>query len=528
MLNKYSSIFIFFFICCKLLNSQVLFSKHFARDSGYFYFSSVLELNNCIYVLVDFNDNSINSRYGSSGILKLDKEGNVLSLDTIHPSGQLSYSFPQSLQQINDSLLFYVTHDTSYLHLMEYNIHSRLINKISFKNTLGQYIYLYSYGILHNNDFYTLSSHSTRRRRFYPGNNSVSLYDGMISKISNKKLDRQSIVSYDTLDLVGYNITKLKNGNLAVMGIITNYDFAGLDDYIFRNFIFEYNDSLNLERQIISPIDLKLGVISEIVEDNEGNLYAATNEVKYTKAFSGGYYRSRPSVCKYDKDYKFLWNISYIPFSRYSYDKYNSLCFDKDSLNLIVVGKYETIDTSFLIDSMTSERWIVQKGLITKTDLDGKLIWNRSYIARGNEFNFNFNEFTNIKRLNSGGYIICGSNDYYDHIERSLQGWLMKVDEYGCLIPGCHLVNTILQDKIDLKFYPNPATHYISVIHGSNKSMNLEMFNQKGNMVLKENDISSLETYVFDIRNLPMGEYYVLFKDNTGKIISTEKIIKMD
>lgn len=43
--------------------------------------------------------------------------------------------------------------------------------------------------------------------------------------------------------------------------------------------------------------------------------------------------------------------------------------------------------------------------------------------------------------------------------------WLLKLDEHGCLIPGCHLADATVEaiaPEIKFAIYPNPASGYLN------------------------------------------------------------------
>ena len=49
-----------------------------------------------------------------------------------------------------------------------------------------------------------------------------------------------------------------------------------------------------------------------------------------------------------------------------------------------------------------------------------------------------------LKAAPDGGYIVCGAIDPPDDggVHPLRYGWLLKLDEHGCLVPGCHLPNS--------------------------------------------------------------------------------------
>ncbi|MBK7232651.1 MAG: T9SS type A sorting domain-containing protein [Saprospiraceae bacterium] len=62
--------------------------------------------------------------------------------------------------------------------------------------------------------------------------------------------------------------------------------------------------------------------------------------------------------------------------------------------------------------------------------------------------------------------------------DHSSKPWIVKVDQYGCLVPGCESsVSTENPNSIDLNLslYPNPAVHTISLLDNINKSKDLQL-----------------------------------------------------
>lgn len=517
-----------FIICLLLLyyhtsSAQFFFNQSYDRDNGFYYFSSLIESDNKLFVLAHFNDPSVNSRYGSSAIVTLNLSGAVISIDTIHPSLNHFYAWPESIQLLNDSILYYVSHDTTNYHAVEFNLHSKKTKIITNENQLGKFLYLNVTSIASEGNKYFVTNHSVRKRKL-AFNLYWAIYDMVITKLSPSSELTKKILSNDTFDLVGWNIKPLANHNLSIMGYTTNFDYDDKSDYAFQQIVYEFDTSLNLVGRIISPINLKLGLISDLVETREGKLFCATSEVNWVvQPFGGGnYYEERPAISSYDSSGNIEWVKSFVTQAVLKNNRYNSLCFDEDSTHIIVAGGFNTKDD---YSGPDSSRQVVDKGIITKIDLNGNLLWNRLYLPREEGYDFNRNEYLNIKKSLTGGYLLCGSSDQADKQQRVQKGWVMKLDEEGCLIPGCNLVNiSNNEDFFDIKIYPTPATNYISIIHGYYKDLNLELFDLNGNLIKQYKNIHSLETNIISIGFLNSGEYLLYFKDKNGLLKFSKKI----
>lgn len=99
---------------------------------------------------------------------------------------------------------------------------------------------------------------------------------------------------------------------------------------------------------------------------------------------------------------------------------------------------------------------------LAKTNSEGELQWQRRYTYSSDSTMFygDQNFLFDVELAPDGGYVACGYlNDF--GISPESNAWVIKVDEFGCLEPGCQNVdvNEIRLDMVDaLSIYPNPVT----------------------------------------------------------------------
>ncbi|MCB9265158.1 MAG: hypothetical protein H6558_09055 [Lewinellaceae bacterium] len=79
-------------------------------------------------------------------------------------------------------------------------------------------------------------------------------------------------------------------------------------------------------------------------------------------------------------------------------------------------------------------------GVLAKISSDGVLLWKRYYqhIPSQNTRHY----INDLAQAPDGGFIMVGEVRDTINAPRQ-QGWLLKVDEYGCLVPGCELVSGV-------------------------------------------------------------------------------------
>ena len=162
---------------------------------------------------------------------------------------------------------------------------------------------------------------------------------------------------------------------------------------------------------------------------------------------------------------------------------------------------------------------------LVKFDTLGNEIWNRTY----GFYDTTENDVIvyDVKADPDGGYVLVGEvrvdqNAVNDSLGRlpSQQAWIMKVDEDGCLIPGCGEV-VVSSDEPELQkretqllLYPNPVENLLSFLLPGNGGVirtKTIVYDSQGRIVrrLPERDLISGVTYNIDLEALESGIYYL-------------------
>jgi Secretion system C-terminal sorting domain len=160
-------------------------------------------------------------------------------------------------------------------------------------------------------------------------------------------------------------------------------------------------------------------------------------------------------------------------------------------------------------------------GQIRKIDADGNEIWYRRYThTEGIDCWFN-----DVTPTSDGGYILTGllGGDQDLGIEQDM--WAMKVDSYGCLVPGCELINVDELHPTALSIYPNPCDDFINVFVESIllNDCEISLFDIHGKLISASPVRESGSTLLFDSNALPEG-IYILNLSVDGKVMSSEKV----
>ena len=130
--------------------------------------------------------------------------------------------------------------------------------------------------------------------------------------------------------------------------------------------------------------------------------------------------------------------------------------------NILIVG-YKTTAEDF--------------GFMLKITQQGVPLWFRFISppqAEGNDAGAEWTKILGITPTADGGYIMAGEyfsspgNLFPDGIQTAIA---VKVDEFGCLDPGCQIgddINELTKANLGLQVYPNPANEIVNISVGEN------------------------------------------------------------
>jgi Secretion system C-terminal sorting domain len=159
----------------------------------------------------------------------------------------------------------------------------------------------------------------------------------------------------------------------------------------------------------------------------------------------------------------------------------------------------DTYDTANQIWTKPVERGFL---MMLNSDLDS--LWFRTYYHPDDDILQMHSEYliSDVAPLEDGGFVTCGWGDIRD-LGNLQQVWLMRLDEYGCLEPGCQNVNVteiVLGFENSMTLFPNPVHDMCTI------QWNLE------NISALQNNFSNTELVVTDsqgreVKRLPISNF---------------------
>lgn len=110
----------------------------------------------------------------------------------------------------------------------------------------------------------------------------------------------------------------------------------------------------------------------------------------------------------------------------------------------------------------------------------------------------------------------------------------MKVDEYGCLIPGCHLLDQLVEpsgnSNLEVAVYPNPTSDFLNFQLRGNipkERGSFRVLNSNG-QVLEVFPAETIEsTFILRVSEWPSGTYFLQYVIE-GEVLVSKKVIIMN
>ena len=163
-------------------------------------------------------------------------------------------------------------------------------------------------------------------------------------------------------------------------------------------------------------------------------------------------------------------------------------------------------------------------GVITKYSAQGELLWSRNYSHPGNNLSISSeHHLESIVSTPDGGFAAAGWLSGSPPDTGLQDVWVIKVDSFGCLTPGCQLTSVpkIESSIAQLKIYPNPATeevHFdITPNLQNHRKYELKLYDMVGELVLTQ----TLHPYenTISVSHLKAGIYNYRLNETWGQVV---------
>lgn len=301
-----------------------------------------------------------------------------------------------------------------------------------------------------------------------------------------------------------------KNSDL-VFGIESlNLNFVQ-KDFVFQNIIQKRDTNFNLIWEYITPEDSLLSVLFDVEITSDNGIVAATYRAKEetVSPHHQRYCMQDIYLYKLSEDGELMWE-TVVP---------EPFCHENGKFMRVI---QELADQSILVagSGYYEQRF---RGTILKFDSLGNLLWQRFHRHEEKEAS-KVHQLNDMIILENGDIMFCGESS------GPQEGWLMRVDSNGCLIPGCITAIDEVSDNhpVEIMLYPNPVSDQLIIHIASQAAMkdgSFTIVNMQGQVVRQWiNDQQEL-THILDVADLTSGQYQLIYTSN-GAVLETKPFVK--
>ena len=262
-----------------------------------------------------------------------------------------------------------------------------------------------------------------------------------------------------------------------------------------------------------------------------GYLYCGRNG-HYFSDFNGVFFKGR--VVKLKPDFSVDWDLL---VGKYGEEWVVNLT----TLKAVNDSEFVAVGTIHPEDDTLYNKF----GWFIKFNLKGELLWQRKWLKVPHfdgEINYAGHQLYDMDITQDGGFVAVGQSiNYYEDngIPYGQLAWLIKTDEFGCIVPGCNLdaaeyfqdnpSDTINSSMVvpEVNLYPNPASTVVNYYHHQDDfdSTTVAMvYDPAGQIVQKWPVLQNDVTYIVDVSDFTQG-VYVLKVVGTIGVLRTERFV---
>ncbi len=159
---------------------------------------------------------------------------------------------------------------------------------------------------------------------------------------------------------------------------------------------------------------------------------------------------------------------------------------------------------------------------LTKFDKEGNIKWHRNFKHQKNLAQYVWDGcLTNDK-----GFIISGAA-FQDTTKVGIEGWLLKLDSLGCLVPGCATSTSTeeISAAVFFSIFPNPSSDKINIaINKENhEDFRVELLDIQGRILFNTKILAQNSSVEIDVNRFVSGMYFI--KIYNSMLQTTQKII---
>jgi hypothetical protein len=111
-------------------------------------------------------------------------------------------------------------------------------------------------------------------------------------------------------------------------------------------------------------------------------------------------------------------------------------------------------------------------------------------------------------------------DEEFPEVGHRQRAWILKLDECGCLVPGCDSSCPEVEEigsSSPYYFGPNPASNLISIGSAIMDKYSFSIYDDMGRLILEKQNAQKDVGYLVDVENWSSGMYFLHIQDQEGK-----------
>jgi hypothetical protein len=480
--------------------------------------SNVYPTDSCIYALGIALD-SINPNSQGNIFLKLDLEGNVISTRVLtNPYKPYAVWKPTLHETSNENLISAgysvdtVESELSVI-LIEYDLNGDTILTKEYLRTSLDQIPFYANRDMIIDDISNLVLCNTVGGDSITSSNSelLVLYPDLTKKFSK--------VFVDSFRATPESVIQDTDGGY-IIGIFSINVNQVLKNFTGKTHIIKVDTLGEIQWEYLSPETEQQRGATAMVKASDGGLIVTSGrgfEEPINSTTNDLFFKN--IIYKLDENQEVEWEVDYS---------------DLDTGRFIGNAFYRILDVGdgYVAAGANADQELPSgmDGILHKISYDGERIWERKYYLVENVTHFASHEFFDMRQTSDNGFIMAGQIVDYSQSVNFQQGWIVKVDEYGCLVPGCHLADATIEltdNQPVIQLYPNPTTDFLNIyFKNPNQSKDgvFQLIDLQGRVVVAFDADKNDTTYLVSLEKYASGIYFLQYVEN-GIPVSTQQII---
>ncbi len=311
------------------------------------------------------------------------------------------------------------------------------------------------------------------------------------------------------------SIIEIGNNKYIIGGVEHNINLVG-SNYKSRTYLFQIDNIGNVEWEYKSPEGVLQYNANDILQSPDGGLVIASTKGIEQTSGPNSYFETTHYIYKIDENQEFEWGVDIRDTFPSSENMFSKLIAPADGSGYIAAGT---------IFEFTGGGGYNINGILTKISTTGDSLWTRYYSHVDSPADNHI--FYDVEETPDGGFVMVGqATDNMTTGELPLQqAWIVKVDQHGCLVPGCHLIDDVESPQIDVQIslYPSPTRDYLNIFyyHPNHRGkVTYQIVDIQGRVLRSFERSRNNITHMISLGDLVSGQYFLRLENEEGKVVT--------